>query len=869
MAHTHRTKVGKQTLFFLGFCFLLTAQLLAAPVTRETTKNVGLNWMWKHRVMRAAPDQRPQILAKGRISKIVEQIELRREGTVVGHIIRTAPKGFVLVAPDDLMKPILAYSLNNDFPTENLPPALEDWLAEMKDCVRYIRALPSFKANSKLVIQWEELKQDSTHFDESLSLDLPLGQLEDWQIGPLLTTEWGQGGPYNRHCPILTAVEEDFQDFTDFKGVWFTGDANEWKIEGLFDKVARSGAIDDNQISFVAVDVSVAEAGYVRFKRKVSSQQDHDFLKFCIGNVGNDVNLWSGELGWEWTQEYVQEGDQTLIWVYTKDGSISIPDDCAWIDEVQFPKLRGLAGCVAVAMGQIMKYHDYPPTGFQDTRYDWQNMPDSLCFDSTPEQIDAIGTLLYHCGVTVGMNYGYDGSGADHVKVSPAFKNYFYYDASDVLYKDSYSPEDWLNMMKQEVNADRPVYYGFKRDSATSRQSTGKVGHAVVLDGYDSDDFVHFNFGWEGDDGDGFYQIYPVIDVNHHGQWNRNHRAIIGIAPKYPPNPDVNGDGFVNFKDFAILAQQWLKTCSGPNLCEGADLDWSGKVDFQDLNTLAEHWLEPSSAFPRVFQPPTVVPGLEGYTLRASDITQDGSLMLLTIWDGAHRLYYTTWNPASEMWNAPQDMGFNNWDGMASLSPDEGTMYYSNHGVLYKATGSPPASPPGTLISQPTGTERPYFNGDRLYFHRGPENHDIWYCEYNSGSGEFGPDLLLSEISTSNWNEVHPYITPNGQTLLFSTNWPDGYNGLDNYGGWDIYKASWNGLQWVDLTNLGSQINTVGDETLPFYCPCTTTLYFTRDGTLMQAVPERAGSVAYWPFDEGSGNVVTMLQELTTTLGFE
>ena len=129
--------------------------------------------------------------------------------------------------------------------------------------------------------------------------------------------------------------------------------------------------------------------------------------------------------------------------------------------------------------------------------------------------------------------------------------------------------------------------------------------------------------------------------------------------------------------------------------------------------------------------------------------------------------------------------------------------------------------------------------------------------------------MLLSEISTSNWNEVHPYITPNGQTLLFSTNWPDGYNGLNNYGGWDIYKAKWNGSQWADITNLGPQINTAGDEGLPFYCPSTTTLYFTRDGTLMQAVPERAGPVAYWPFDEGSGNVETMLQELMTTLGFE
>jgi hypothetical protein len=56
-----------------------------------------------------------------------------------------------------------------------------------------------------------------------------------------------------------------------------------------------------------------------------------------------------------------------------------------------------------------------------------------------------------------------------------------------------------------------------------------------------------------------------------------------------PPNPDLSGDGFVNFVDFAILASHWLESDCGN--CGGADLDNEEDVDFADLDILAENWL--------------------------------------------------------------------------------------------------------------------------------------------------------------------------------------------------------------------------------------------------------------------------------------
>jgi len=58
-------------------------------------------------------------------------------------------------------------------------------------------------------------------------------------------------------------------------------------------------------------------------------------------------------------------------------------------------------------------------------------------------------------------------------------------------------------------------------------------------------------------------------------------------------NPDLSGDGIVNFEDYAILATYfWMGGCSEPNWCGGADIDWSGAVNLIDLCNMVEHWLQ-------------------------------------------------------------------------------------------------------------------------------------------------------------------------------------------------------------------------------------------------------------------------------------
>jgi hypothetical protein len=53
-------------------------------------------------------------------------------------------------------------------------------------------------------------------------------------------------------------------------------------------------------------------------------------------------------------------------------------------------------------------------------------------------------------------------------------------------------------------------------------------------------------------------------------------------------NYDVYNDGLVNFKDHAILANDW--NCTGPGF--SGDINKDGIVNFHDFAIVAEQWME-------------------------------------------------------------------------------------------------------------------------------------------------------------------------------------------------------------------------------------------------------------------------------------
>ena len=232
------------------------------------------------------------------------------------------------------------------------------------------------------------------------------------------------------------------------------------------------------------------------------------------------------------------------------------------------PGGRCYAGCVATAMSQIMKRWNYPEHGtgshgyncygesgvyygylsanFGATTYDWANMPKSLT-GANQTQIEAVATLMYHCGVAVDMQFDYDGSGAVSSNVPGPMSSYFGYGACQYKQRSSYSLTNWLNMLKDEFDLGRPVYY-------SGRSSEG--GHAFVADGYDENDFVHFNFGWSGTDDD-FYAVDAI-------EYSSNAAAIFNFVPTPVYQNTVMAPTNLTATKASDLAQQATITWTNP-----------------------------------------------------------------------------------------------------------------------------------------------------------------------------------------------------------------------------------------------------------------------------------------------------------------
>ena len=245
------------------------------------------------------------------------------------------------------------------------------------------------------------------------------------------------------------------------------------------------------------------------------------------------------------------------------------------------------AGCVAVAMAQIMKYHGYPASnnpipGYDDpvsyyadgtpvsygtipaisvTAYDWSNMPHNVDLNNpvtpSPSQINAVSTLVYHCGVSIQMNYGPPpkGSGGGSPSTSVvenAFIDYFKYSQSvQKVFKSGYSDIDWTDLLRNELNNNRPVYYaGYSNDNLDN-------GHAFVCDGYqDIDSYFHFNWGF-GPGPDGYYYLNDLTPGTTrdytYSQW-----AIIGISPGSGSGTTVSDADGNQYNTVTIGEQIWM-----------------------------------------------------------------------------------------------------------------------------------------------------------------------------------------------------------------------------------------------------------------------------------------------------------------------
>jgi hypothetical protein len=200
------------------------------------------------------------------------------------------------------------------------------------------------------------------------------------------------------------------------------------------------------------------------------------------------------------------------------------------------------AGCVATAMSQCMKFWNWPETGvgehsyntssypgngatlsanFGETTYQWSIMPNSVSSANAGGM--AVALLMYHCGISVNMNYSPDGSGAQTGDAVNALIEHFRYGScTNLKYRDDFSLTEWEDMLIESFDHGIPTIYAGQGNDG---------GHAFNCDGYNNQRKFHFNWGWSGQYNNTYYSIDALNTGN--GSFNTYQRVILNMIPDY------------------------------------------------------------------------------------------------------------------------------------------------------------------------------------------------------------------------------------------------------------------------------------------------------------------------------------------------
>jgi len=324
------------------------------------------------------------------------------------YVFALQPKGFVIVAADNRVEPILGYSYDNNFEVANMPAHVRGWLGNYEKQIEAV-VKQDIAPTAETTTKWSRLKAGQAMSTRS----------NNTVVGPLLTTTWDQGQYYNALCPE---------------------DAN---------------------------------------------GPDGHVLTGCVATaMAQIINYWG----------------------YPVHGRGSHSYNVSGLDPNSMP-----VGTNVTGYGTLVVH-------FDSATYDYANMPDALTATSTPQEVQAVAQLMYHCGVAVNMFYGYSESGAYEEDVRAALISYYGF-APTLGYtqKQMYTNTEWTDSLRANIDRGEPVFYC----------GSGIGVHAFVLDGYKQDDFFHFNFGWSGF-GDGWYMISAINPSWSYNDWQS---AIMGVRP--------------------------------------------------------------------------------------------------------------------------------------------------------------------------------------------------------------------------------------------------------------------------------------------------------------------------------------------------
>ena len=260
---------------------------------------------------------------------------------------------------------------------------------------------------------------------------------------------------------------------------------------------------------------------------------------------------------------------------------------------------RSIAGCPAVAMAQILNYHarlngttfadaddyyhSYGGNNFWiDNAFLARSFPSwpmlntylntlfgNYFYGTTPTNTSK-AALVYACGAAAHQVYSASGSGTFEVAQAFSGLQRFGCTTAELLVE---SDPDLETRIAANMQAAAPALLAVVNEAWT-------VGHNLVIDGYNTDNYYHLNFGWGGSY-NGWYQLLVGLPY----QLTVIEGVVVDILTEPCELMDCNCSGSVNWTDFTYFAPN----LAGPGVvytapgCAAFDANVDGDVDLADF----------------------------------------------------------------------------------------------------------------------------------------------------------------------------------------------------------------------------------------------------------------------------------------------
>ena len=169
-------------LFISIFALLVSVSLFAERITLEDAATVANNFMnvattSVNGVKKAAP-------AKRMVRKAINTTEEPQYYLYENE----NGEGWVIIAANDAVTPVLAYSETGHFRTDNMPSNIRHWMGKYDKFIKRIET-DGVEAAEETKAEWKALRKGVRKAQAAAV------------VGPLIQTQWDQDSPYNNLCP--------------------------------------------------------------------------------------------------------------------------------------------------------------------------------------------------------------------------------------------------------------------------------------------------------------------------------------------------------------------------------------------------------------------------------------------------------------------------------------------------------------------------------------------------------------------------------------------------------------------------------------------------------------------------------------------